>query len=68
MNLEIDVNSILALDKQIAEKAAEIVQLKRSRNTLLKIARIPPEILGHIFYLTIVPTIPKDGDARFAGI
>ena len=31
----------------------ESIQLKRTRNSLLNIARIPPEILGHIFHLKI---------------
>ena len=39
---EINHDAILALD-------AQIIQLKRTRNSLLNITRIPPEILGHIF-------------------
>jgi len=42
MGREINHDTILALD-------AEIIRLKRTRNSLLNITRIPPEILGHIF-------------------
>ena len=45
---------------------AEIIQLKRTRNSLLKIARIPPEIIGYIFCFNVAgardphfPRIPK---------
>jgi hypothetical protein len=60
MSHEINLDSILAID-------AEIIRLKRTRNSLLNITRIPPEILGHIFQLSITgvgntnyPGIPKD--------
>jgi len=49
MDREINLNSILALD-------AEIIRLKRTRNSLLNIARIPPEILGHIFRFNVSAT------------
>jgi len=39
---------------------AEIIQLKRTQNSLLKIARIPPEILGHIFHLYIAGVGGRD--------
>ena len=59
MGREINLDSILALD-------AQIIRLKRTRNSLLNIARIPPEILGHIFRFNIAevgdphfPKIPK---------
>jgi hypothetical protein len=48
MDREINIDSILALD-------AGIIRLKRSRNSLLNIARVPPEILGKIFYLNVMP-------------
>jgi hypothetical protein len=60
MGREVNLDSILALD-------AEIIRLKRTRNSLLNITRIPPEILGHIFRFSITevgntnyPGIPKD--------
>ena len=43
---------------------AETIQLKRTRNSLLNIARIPPEILGHIFHFNIAEV----GDPHFAEI
>jgi len=57
MGREINHDSILALD-------AEIIRLKRTRNSLLNIARIPPEILGHIFCFNIA----EPGDPDLAGI
>jgi hypothetical protein len=58
MDREINANSILALDKQI-------IHLQRSRNSLLNVARIPPEILGHIFQFNIKP---KASNGPFAGL
>jgi len=57
MGREINLDSILALD-------AEIIRLKRTRNSLLNIARIPPEILGHIFRFNVAEV----GDPYFAEI
>ena len=57
MGHEINHDSILVLD-------AEIIRLKRTRNSLLNIARIPPEILGHIFHISVTEV----GDPHFAGI
>ena len=57
MSREINLDSILALD-------AEIVQLKRTRNSLLNITRIPSEILGHIFRFNTTEV----GDLHFAEI
>ena len=48
MDRETNIDSILALD-------AEIIRLKRTQNSLLNIARVPPEILGHIFHLNVIP-------------
>ena len=68
MDHETDTDPILALDKQIAEREAEIIQLKRSRNSLLRIARIPPEVLGCIFQMNLVSKLPRNDDDRFATI
>ena len=57
MGREINLDPILALD-------AEIIRLKRTRNSLLNIARIPPEILGHIFRFNFA----EPGDPDLAGI
>jgi hypothetical protein len=58
MGREVNLDSILALD-------AEIIRLKRTRNALLNITRIPPEILGHIFRFNITEV---DDHPDFAGI
>ena len=65
MGRETNPNSILALDKRIEELTAELIQLKRSRNSLLDVGRVPPEILGHIFRFNITTEV---GDPQFAGI
>ena len=50
MGPEISIDSILALEKQVEEGTGDVIQLKRTRNSLLNIsARVPPEILGHSF-------------------
>jgi len=63
MGHETNIDSIQASDERIKETAAELVRLKRSRNSSLNITRVPPEILGHIFRFKIVPEV---GDDRFA--
>jgi len=55
MGREVNIDSIPALDRRIKEITAELIRLKRSRNSLLKIAQLPPEILGRIFHLNAVP-------------
>ncbi|KAF9646519.1 hypothetical protein BDM02DRAFT_3009363 [Thelephora ganbajun] len=56
MGPEINIDHIRYLDKKIEEGAGDIIQLKRTRNSLLNIsARVPPEILGSIFRWRIVP-------------
>jgi hypothetical protein len=65
MGRETDVGSVLALDKRIEEVTAELIRLKRSRNSFLPVARTPPEILGHIFHFSITTEL---GDPKFAGI
>jgi len=46
---EVNVESILALDEQIREHETVIAELKRARNSLLNISKLPPELLGNIF-------------------
>jgi hypothetical protein len=65
MGRETDVDSILALDKRIEELTAELIRLKRSRNSLSHVARVPPEILGYIFRFKITTEVD---DPQFAGI
>ena len=46
---ETNIESILALDEQIREHEMAIARLKRSRNSLLNVSKLPPEVLGKIF-------------------
>jgi len=55
MGREVNIDSILVLDERIKEITAELARLKRTRNSLLNVARIPPEILGRIFHLNVIP-------------
>ena len=56
MGREINADSIRDLEEQIEEGAGDIIQLKRTRNSLLNIsARVPPEILGSIFRWNVTP-------------
>ena len=59
MDREINLNSIQALEKQIEEHEKALIQLKRTRNSLLNVsALLPPEILGKIFCWNAI----RDGD------
>ena len=63
MDQEINLDSILTLERQIEEHERAIVQLKRIRNSLLNVSTLlPPEILGNIFRWNVIP----DGD--FGGL
>ena len=58
MGPEINVNFILALEKQIDEGIGDVIHLKRTRNSLLNISTlVPPEILGHIFRWNVVTPV-----------
>ena len=63
MDREINLDSIRALEEQIREHERVLIQLKRTRNSLLNVStRLPPEILGKIFRWNVIP----DGD--FGGL
>ena len=53
MDREININSILALEEQIKEHERAIIKLKRARNSLLNVSKLPPEVLGNIFQRNI---------------
>ena len=58
MGPEVNIHSILALEKRIGEGVGDITHLKRVRNSLLNISiRVPPEILGHIFRWNVVTPV-----------
>jgi len=46
---ETNIESILALEEEIREYEVALKKLKRARNSLLNIFKLPPEVLGKIF-------------------
>ena len=56
MGRERNLDSIQAIEREIKEHEMAISKLKQARNSLLNISTlIPPEILGAIFYWTMIP-------------
>ena len=56
MSREINIHSIRDLEKRIKEGTGDLIQLKRTRNSLLNIStRVPPEILGDVFRWNATP-------------
>ena len=56
MGPEINIDSILALEKRIEEGLGDIIQFKRARNSLLNIStRVPVELLGQVFCWNVIP-------------
>jgi len=59
MDQEINLDSVLALEKQIGEHEGHektIIQFKRTRNPLLNVSTLlPPEILGSVFRWNVIP-------------
>ena len=56
MGPENNIDSILALEKQIKEGLGDVIQLKRTRNSLLNISTLmPPELLGQVFRWNVIP-------------
>ena len=60
MDCEINVDSIRALEEQIIEYERTIINLKRTRNSLLNVSKLPPEVLGSIFRWNVI----REGDFR----
>jgi hypothetical protein len=59
MDREINLDSIRAVEEQIREHERAIIQLKRTRNSLLNVSTLlPPEILGKVFHWNVI----SDGD------
>ena len=46
---EINIESIKTLDERIKQHERALVDLKRTRNSLLNVSKLPPEVLGNIF-------------------
>ena len=65
MGPEASIDLIRALEERIEGGEGDVIKLKRDRNSLLNIStRIPPEILGHIFYQNLV----RESDWSFEGL
>jgi len=52
---ETNIESILALEEQIRVYDEAHTKLKRSRNSLLNVSKLPPEVLGNIFHWNTAP-------------
>ena len=59
---ETNIDSIRALEKQIIEYERTIINLKRTRNSLLNVSKLPPEVLGNVFRWNVI----REGD--FGGL
>ena len=71
MGSETNIDSIRALEGQIGEAKGDIIQLKRTRNSLLNVStRVPPEILAHIFVLSLVREAGRslESPSHFSGL
>ena len=55
MNREINIDSIHVLEEQIREHEMATIKLKRTRNSLLNVSRLPPEVIGNIFLWDVTP-------------
>jgi len=53
MDREVNIDSIRALEEQIKEHERAIIKLKRARNSLLNVSKLPPEVLGNVFQWNI---------------
>ena len=63
MDQEVNLASIQALEKQIQEYERALIQLKRTRNSLLNVSTLlPPEVLRNIFRWNVIP------DEDFGGL
>jgi len=56
-----NIESIRDLEEQIREHERAIVKLKRTRNSLLNVSKLPPEILGEIFRWNVTVKDNFDG-------
>jgi len=56
-----NIDSVRALDKQIMEHEKIVIKLKRARNSLLNISKLPPETLGEVFRWNVTLNSDFDG-------
>ena len=54
MGPEINIDFVLALEKQIGECLGDAIQLKRARNLLNISTHVPPELLGQVFRWNVI--------------
>ena len=53
---ETNSQSVQTVEEQTREHERAIIELKRARNSLLNIFKLPPEVLGDIFHWNAAPT------------
>ena len=61
MGRETNIDSIRVLEEEIREHERAVIRLKRARNSLLNISKLPPELLGKIFHCNVAPKGDFDG-------
>ena len=61
MDRETNIDSIRSLEEGIKEHERAIIKLKRTRNSLLNISKLPPEVLGNIFCWNVIRKGDFDG-------
>ena len=61
MGRETNIDSIRILDEKIREHETAAITLKRARNSLLNISKLPPEVLGRIFHCNVATKGDYDG-------
>jgi hypothetical protein len=66
MGCEVDIDPISTSGRKQTTEKMEIIQPNLSQ-TPAHVTRIPPEILGYIFEMTVEPVLSWDDDPRFAG-
>ena len=60
MDCEINIDSICVLEEQIRKHEKAAIRLKRVRNSLLNVSRLPPEVLSKVFHWNV--TLKDDFD------
>ena len=61
MDREANIDSIRALEEEVKEHERAVIKLKRTRNSLLNVSKLPPEVLGNIFVWNVVRKGDFDG-------
>ena len=60
MDRKTNIDSIRALEEQIRDHERAVIKLKRTRNSLLNVSKLLPEVLGEIFHWNV--TLKGDFD------